>query len=83
MDELGKDFKEKFVAIAYEEICKNIFLDLCRRGEVSFVPSHIGSFWINDFNGDAKIDVMAIDHQNKRIFAGECKYHTKPIDTPV
>ena len=26
---------------------------------------------------------MAIDNQNKRIFAGECKYHVKPVDAPV
>ena len=26
---------------------------------------------------------MAVDHQNKRIFAGECKYHIKPVDAPV
>ena len=26
---------------------------------------------------------MAVDHQNKRFFAGECKYHNKPVDAPV
>ena len=26
---------------------------------------------------------MAVDQQNKRIFAGECKYHSKPVDAPV
>lgn len=26
---------------------------------------------------------MSVDHQNKRVFAGECKYHAKPVDTPV
>ncbi|MGN0251019.1 MAG: hypothetical protein ACI4EH_06630 [Oliverpabstia sp.] len=26
---------------------------------------------------------VAVDHQNKRIFAGECKYHAKPVDVPV
>ncbi len=26
---------------------------------------------------------MAVDNQNKRIFAGECKYHTEPVDAPV
>ncbi|ETT07660.1 hypothetical protein HMPREF1497_2227, partial [Fusobacterium sp. CM21] len=24
-----------------------------------------------------------IDSKNKRIFAGECKYHIKPVDAPV
>ncbi|MDD6616800.1 MAG: DUF234 domain-containing protein, partial [Lachnospiraceae bacterium] len=39
--------------------------------------------WLNDFDGDTEIDVMAVDHQNKRLFAGECKYHAKPVDAPV
>ena len=83
LDEIRKDFVEKFVAFAYEDICKNIFADLCRNGSISFVPSRIGSYWLNDFDGDTEIDVMAIDHQNKRIFAGECKYHAKPVDVSV
>lgn len=41
------------------------------------------SDWLNDLNSDTEIDVMAIDHQNKRFFAGECKYHNKPVDAPV
>ena len=83
LDEIRKDFVEKFVAFAYEDICKNIFAELCKNGEISFVPSRIGSYWLNDYDGDTEIDVMAVDHQNKRIFAGECKYHAKPVDAPV
>ena len=26
---------------------------------------------------------MAVDQQNKQIFAGECKYHSKPVDATV
>ena len=37
----------------------------------------------NDLDSDTEIDVMAVDHQNKRFFAGECKYHNKPVDAPV
>ena len=83
LDEIEKDFIEKFVAFAYEDICRDIFANLCKNGVIPFVPSHIGSYWLNDFDGDTEIDVMAVDHQNKRIFAGECKYHTKPVDASV
>ena len=82
-DEINKDFVEKFVAFAYEEICKDIFADLCKRQVIPFIPSRIGSYWLNDLDGNTEIDVMAIDHQNKKIFAGECKYHVKPVDAPV
>ena len=83
LDEINKDFIEKFVAFAYEDICRNIFADLCRDGTIPFVPSRIGSYWLNDFDGDTEIDVVAVDHQNKQVFAGECKFHSKPVDAPV
>ena len=83
LDEIRKDFIEKFVAFAYEDICKDIFASVCKQGEIPFVPSRIGSYWLNDYDGDTEIDVMAIDNQNKRIFAGECKYYVKPVDAPV
>ena len=43
----------------------------------------IGSYWLNDFDGDTEIDVMAVDHQKKRMFAGECKYHVRLVDVSV
>lgn len=83
LDEIRKDFVQKFVAFAYEDICRSIFADLCREGVIDFVPSRIGAYWLNDLDSDTEIDVMAVDHQNKRFFAGECKYHNKPVDAPV
>lgn len=83
LDEIRKDFVQKFVAFAYEDICRSIFADLCREGAIDFVPSRIGAYWLNDLDSDTEIDVMAVDHQNKRFFAGECKYHNKPVDAPV
>ena len=83
LDEIQKDFIQSFVAFAYEDICKAIFADLCRRQAVAFVPSRIGAYWLNDLDSDTEIDVMAVDHQNRRVFAGECKYHIKPVDAPV
>ena len=83
LDEIQKDFVENFLAFTYEDICKNIFINLCTNGEISFVPSRIGSYWKNDSEEDTEIDIMSIDNQNKRIFAGECKYHIKPVDANV
>lgn len=83
LEEIKKDFETKFVAFAYEDICKDIFANLCKQGAIDFVPSRIGAYWLNDYVGDTEIDVMAVDNQNKRIFAGECKYHRNPVDAPV
>lgn len=83
LDELDKDFKEKFVAFAYKDICKEIFARLCSDKAIDFTPSKIGSYWLNDKSGNTQIDVMAVDTVNKRLFAGECKYHNQPIDADV
>jgi hypothetical protein len=83
LDELEKDFINKFVAFSYEVICQNIFAELCKSEKIDFVPSKIGSYWLNDFNGDTEIDVMAVDNTNKFVFCGECKYHVQPVDADV
>ena len=83
LDEMSKDFKQKFVAFAYESICRNIFAELCHKGQIDFAPSRIGSYWRNDNEGDTEIDVAAVDNQHKRLFLGECKYHTKPVDVAI
>lgn len=82
-DELSKDFIEKFVAFSYEDVCKNIFATLCADNQISFIPSIIGSYWLNDYDGDTQIDVMAVDTKNKKLFAGECKYHKSAVDANV
>lgn len=83
LDELDKDFKEKFVAFAYKDICKEIFARLCSDKAIEFTPSKIGSYWLNDKSGNTQIDVIAVDTVNKRLFAGECKYHNQPVDADV
>ena len=82
-DVLEKDFVTQYVALSYEEICKDIFLELCRKREIDFVPSKIGSFWLNDIHRDLQIDVMAIDHEHKRLFIGECKFHKNSVEPSV
>ncbi|MFA5528945.1 MAG: ATP-binding protein, partial [Peptostreptococcales bacterium] len=83
INEIGKDFVQKFVAFSYEDICKSIFAELCRKQAIAFTPSRIGSYWLNDSDNDTQIDVAAADYQHKLLFVGECKYHTKPVDAPV
>ena len=83
LDEMEKDFTQTFVALAYEEVCRDVFASLCRSGVVALAPSRIGSYWHNDRGRDVEIDIMAVDHQRQLLFAGECKYHTKPVDAQV
>lgn len=83
-EELDKDFIEKFVALEYENICMNIFTSLCENGKIDFIPSKIGSYWLNDIeNENTQIDVAAVDNKKKILFVGECKYHNSPVDAKV
>ena len=84
LDEMQKDFVENFVALAYEDSCKDIFATLCSNKKIEFMPSKIGSYWLNDYGDtNTQIDVMAVDSKNKTLFAGECKYHRQPVDADV
>ena len=67
LDEIRKDFTQKFVAFAYEDICRAIFAKLCRDQSIPFTPSRIGSYWLNDLDSDTEIDVMAVDRQNRQV----------------
>ncbi len=84
LDELDKDFNEKFVAFTYERVCQSILAHLCAAGKITFTPSKIGSYWLNEYGDqNTQIDVAAVDRQHKILFLGECKYHQKPIDADV
>ena len=83
-EELDKDFISNFTAFAYEDVCKDIFAQLCAAKQIPFTPSKIGSYWHNDVqNQDTQIDVMAVDNSHKTVFAGECKYHNKEVGADV
>ncbi|MCQ2914018.1 MAG: ATP-binding protein [Alphaproteobacteria bacterium] len=80
-DKLSTNFIDNHVAFVYEEVCKNIFTELCRNKQINFTPSRIGSYW----DKNVEIDLVAVDESNKCIFAAECKYYndTKPVDVNV
>lgn len=80
-DKLKSNFIDNHVAFVYEEICRNIFVELCKCKEIDFVPSRIGAYW----NKNEEIDLVAVDESHKRIFAAECKYYKddKPVDVNV
>lgn len=81
LSKLNEHFIDNHVAFVYEDICRNIFAELCKKRLIDFVPSRIGSYW----GKNEEIDLVAVDESNKRIFAAECKYYKddKPVDVGV
>ncbi len=80
-ERLKDHFIDNHVAFVYEDVCRNIFSELCRQKQIDFIPSRIGSYW----NKHEEIDLVAVDETNKRMFVAECKYYKedKPIDVNV
>ena len=81
LERLKEHFIDSHVAFVYEDICRNIFSELCKAKEIDFTPSRIGSYW----SKNEEIDLMAVDETHHRIFAAECKYYkdNKPVDVNV
>lgn len=68
----GTAFTTSFI---YEDICKELFLKLCDENVIDFAPQTIGSY--RSQSGSIEIDVIAVNHDTKQLFAGECKYYTE------
>lgn len=73
---------DRFVSFVYEDVCCELFRDMCSSGKIPFEPSRVGSFY---GRGDVEIDVAAVDHSKKKLFAGECKFYAdeKIVETSV
>lgn len=79
VEKLSNNFVDNHVSFVYEQVSKELLVDLCKSGKIDFNISRIGSYW----NSNTEIDVVAIDEQNKRLLAGECKFYEKPIGMRV
>ncbi|HHV11018.1 MAG TPA: ATP-binding protein [Clostridiales bacterium] len=75
LEKLNSNLVDNHVSFVYEQICREVFVLLCREGQIDFNISKIGAFW----NSSIQIDIVAIDHQHQRLFAGECKFYEKPV----
>lgn len=80
-EKLKRNFIDNHVSFVYEEVCREIFLHLCMSGQIEFHPSLIGGYW----SRTEEIDIVAINRESKRLFAGECKYfkENKPVGLEV
>lgn len=66
------DFKNRFindhVSYVFKELCRELTYDL--GDSIGFVPFRTGAYW----NRSRSIDVVAINDDEKRIFAADCEY---------
>jgi AAA+ ATPase superfamily predicted ATPase len=70
---------EQFVGYAFEEAARSYITRLARKGQLSFLPERIGSWW--DQNGE--IDVLAVSDNDRAILVGECKWSVNPVGSDI
>ncbi len=68
-----------FVAITFEELCRDWTLKQAQIGALPFAPDNVGSHW----STDAQVDVVAIAWREKQILLGECKWGDHPVGRAV
>lgn len=70
---------DQYVGFSFEVAAREYLARLARRGELSFLPERIGSWW--DRNGE--IDLIAVSDSDRSLLAGECKWSDKPVGMNV
>lgn len=79
LGKIRQQFVENHVSFVYEEICRSLFIQLCKTGDIEFNAKCVGAYW----NNHCEIDLMALNEAEKQVFVGECKYKNKPVDADV
>jgi len=70
---------EQFVSYAFEEAARSFVTRLARKGQLSFLPERIGSWW----DQNSEIDVVAVSDSERELLVGECKWSTNPVGTDI
>ena len=73
LERIRPHFTDRFASFVYEDVCRELFWDMCSSGAVPFSPARVGSFW---GRGGLEIDLAAVEHSGKKFFAGECKFYS-------
>lgn len=76
MANLKDHFSDQHAAFVFESVCRAMVRTM--QGDIGFVPTRVGRYWNRS---DIELDVVAINPMEKKMFVGECKYHSSsPMD---
>jgi len=68
-----------FVALSFEELCRDWTLSQAQADALPFAPDNVGSHW----SSEVQVDVVVIAWREKRILLGECKWGDRPVGRAV
>lgn len=68
-----------FVALTFEQICRDWMLKQAQSGMLPFAPDNVGTHW----STSVQVDVVAIAWREKQILLGECKWGDTPVSRAI
>ena len=68
-------FIENHASFVYEDVCRDMVLDMAASGDFGFYPDRVGRYWGRDCG---EIDIVAIDSERENLVLGECKLSSSP-----
>jgi hypothetical protein len=68
-----------FVGLSFEKLAQQWVVAQSRAGNLPFTPESVGSHW----SRRVQVDVVAINHQNREILLGECKWGEGKVNRQV
>lgn len=68
-----------FVALSFEKLAQQWAATQSRAGNLPFTPEAVGSHW----SRRVQVDVVAINHAQRQILLGECKWGEEPVSRQV
>lgn len=70
---------DQFMGYAFEDASQEYLARLAQGGQLSFLPERIGRWWL----ADEEIDVVAINHTDRALLVGECKWTSRPVGVNI
>ena len=77
--QMMEDNFRAFVALTFEDVCRDWVLKQAQTGKLPFAPDNVGSHW----SKAVQVDVAAIAWRERQILLGECKWGDHPLGRSV
>jgi AAA+ ATPase superfamily predicted ATPase len=68
-----------YVSFSFEDVCKEVLLELSKQNRLPMRFSRIGSWW----HRNNEIDIVALNEDTKEILFAECKWQNKKVGIKV
>jgi len=75
LERIREDFNSYIGRFVFEEVCRQILIDLNAAGMLPFPFRRIGGWWYRD----EEIDLIALDNKGNALFV-ECKWRDRKVD---